>query len=386
MKSAERVDAVVIGAGVVGLAVARALARVGRDVIVCEARNAYGTLTSARNSEVLHAGLHYPSDWLKTQLCVQGRPMVEQFASQHGVPWRRLGKLVVATGPAELPALDKLHQRALQNGATEVTRISGDEARRLEPALAPRTAGALLSPETGIIDSHSLMRALLGDAQDHGAWLALKSPVSALQSTSKGLRVSVASDPPVELLATVVVNAAGHHAPLLARGMTALPETLVPQASVCKGNYFALAGKAPFSRLIYPLATAAGLGVHLTLDMGGQARFGPDTQWIEAHEASWGHAPHAVEVDSRRALGFEQAVKQFWPGLAEGSLHPAFAGLRPKVHDASQPLADFIVQGEDAHGVPGLVNLFGIESPGLTSCMALASHVLQKLALPASTR
>ncbi len=380
MADVERVDAVVIGAGVVGLAVARALARAGREVLILEALDAYGTQTSARNSEVLHAGLYNPAPWLKTRLCVKGRAMVQRYADERGVAWRRIGKLVVATSSAELPALEKLLAQASANGAEGVQRIDVEEALRLEPALSPNLAGALLSPNTGIIDSHGLMRALLGDAQDHGAMLALQSPVHAMHATPAGVRLDVASDPPVTLMTSIVVNAAGHAAPGLARTVKGAVKAAVPEGHVCKGNYFSLSGRAPFSRLIYPMATAAGLGVHLTLDLGGQARFGPDTEWLSPGSKL------DLTVDPKRAASFETSVRRFWPGLPDGALQPAFSGLRPKLQGSGMPNADFMIQGEAQHGVPGLVHLMGIESPGLTSCMALAEEVLNQLALPAVKR
>ncbi len=392
----DKVDALVIGAGVVGLACARVLAMAGREVIILEALEAFGTQTSARNSEVLHAGLYYPADWLKTRLCIAGRPQVEALADAHGVPWRRLGKLVVATHDDERPALEVLHKKALANGASEVQLISAEQARRMEPALTPDLAAALWSPHTGIIDSHALMLALLGDAQRHGAMLALKSPVRAIDHGPQGLMVDVASDPPMRLCAGIVINAAGHGAVALGRDarrtMSAPQRHHVPAAHICKGNYFSLRGRAPFSRLIYPVASAHVLGVHLTLDLGGQARFGPDSEWLDEHAASdalalaegrqaspRAAALDALRVDPTRATAFETAVRRFWPGLPEAALEPAFAGLRPKIHSSTEPLADFMIQGESSHGVPGLVHLLGIESPGLTSCLALAQAAIQAL-------
>ncbi len=386
----DAVDAVVIGAGVVGLACARALAMTGREVVIVEALDAYGTQTSARNSEVLHAGLYYPASWLKTRLCVSGRPQLEAFCESHGVAWQRLGKLVVAGDAAEVGRLEALHGNARANGVAGLLWLSGDEARALEPALAPSVRAALHSLNTGIVDSHGVMRSLLGDAQDHGAMLALQSPVRAIRRSDDGMRlwVDVASSPPMRLQARTVVNAAGHGAPRLAGTVDGIDRTRVPQARCCKGNYFALSGRTPFSRLIYPVAGSHALGVHLTLDLGGQARFGPDAQWLDEDENSRGDIAGSnadmtridVSVDPTRAAAFATAVRRFWPGLPDSALYPAFAGLRPKIHAADEPLADFVIQGPDAHGVPGLVNLFGIESPGLTSCLAIADEVLASLA------
>jgi L-2-hydroxyglutarate oxidase LhgO len=356
----------------------------GREVIILEALEAFGTQTSARNSEVLHAGLYYPADWLKTQLCIAGRPQVEALADAHGVPWKRIGKLVVATHDDERPALEALHKKALVNGASGVQLIDAEQARRMEPALTPDLAAALWSPHTGIIDSHALMLALLGDAQRHGAMLALKSSVRSIERGPQGLIVDVACDPPIRLCADIVINAAGHGAVALGGAMNAPKRHHTPMAHICKGNYFSLRGRAPFSHLIYPVASAHVLGVHLTLDLGGQARFGPDSEWLDegtaraALAAAEGHgaATEALQVSPRRAPAFEAAVRRFWPGLPGDALQPAFAGLRPKIHGHDEPLADFCIQGEAVHGVPGLVNLYGIESPGLTSCLALADATL----------
>lgn len=374
----EHVDAVVIGAGVVGLAAARALAKQGREVLILESAEAFGTGTSARNSEVLHAGLYYPSHWLKTQLCIQGRPRLERFCDAFAVPWQKIGKLVVAAHQDELPALSALEAQARANGVGRLDRIAAAEALAMEPALTPNVAGALWSPNTGIIDSGALMQALLGDAQAHGAMLALLSPVVALQSGAllgeAGVVVTVHSDPPMRLVARTVVNAAGHQAPALARTMVGAEAHGIPKTWHCKGNYFALTSKPPFSHLVYPMANKDTLGTHLTLDLGGQARFGPDLQWYPEGADMPGY-----EVDASRQAAFEAAVRRFWPGLPAHALQPAFCGLRPKIHGPHEPLVDFVIQGPSTHGVPGLVNLFGIESPGLTACLAVADAALQTL-------
>ncbi|WP_395704030.1 NAD(P)/FAD-dependent oxidoreductase [Aquabacterium sp.] len=365
----EVVDSVVIGAGVIGLAVARALALAGREVLVLEAENAFGTVTSARNSEVIHAGLYYPPGSLRAQLCVRGKALLYAFCASHGVPHRRCGKLIVATAADELPLLDRLQAQAAANGVHDLQRLSAAEARALEPAL--HCVGALLSPSTGIIDSHGLMLALLGDAERHGAMLALCSPLLQGRCTAQGIELDVGGGQPMTLRARQVVNAAGLQAPALARRLAGLEARHVPHAHLAKGSYFTLAGRAPFSRLIYPApGQSSHLGVHLTLDLGGQARFGPNFQWVDTVD---------YRVDPRDADSFYNEVRRYWPALPDGALQPGYAGLRPKISGPGEPAADFRIDGPARHGVPGLVNLFGIESPGLTSSLAIAEQVLAAL-------
>ena len=369
----DAVDTVVIGAGVVGLAVARALAMAGHEVVVLEAENAFGTVTSARNSEVIHAGLYYPTASLRATLCVRGKQLLYAHCASHGVPHRRCGKLIVATQTDELPALERLQASAAANGVLDVQGLSAAQARALEPALA--CVAALLSPSTGIIDSHGLMLSLLGDAERAGAMLALCAPVRGGRITPRGIELVVgssdASQPETHLLARQVVNSAGLNAPALARLFDGLPADKVPQDHLAKGCYFTLSGRAPFSHLVYPAPGLSGhLGVHLTLDLGGQARFGPSFKWVDAVDYS---------VDAADALGFEAEVRRYWPGLPAHALQPAYAGLRPKISGPGQPAADFRIDGPAWHGVPGLVNLFGIESPGLTSSLAIAEVVLASL-------
>ena len=369
----DAVDTVVIGAGVVGLAVARALAMAGHEVLILEAENAFGTVTSARNSEVIHAGLYYPTASLRATLCVRGKQLLYAHCASHGVPHRRCGKLIVATQADELPALERLQASAAANGVLDVQGLSAAQARALEPALA--CVAALLSPSTGIIDSHGLMLSLLGDAERAGAMLALCAPVRGGRITPRGIELVVggsdASQPETHLLARQVVNSAGLNAPALARLFDGLPAAKVPQDHLAKGCYFTLSGRAPFSHLVYPAPGLSGhLGVHLTLDLGGQARFGPSFKWVDAVDYS---------VDAADALGFEAEVRRYWPGLPAHALQPAYAGLRPKISGPGQPAADFRIDGPAWHGVPGLVNLFGIESPGLTSSLAIAEVVLASL-------
>jgi len=357
-----KVDCVVVGAGVVGLAVARALALQGREVLVLEAADAIGTGTSSRNSEVIHAGLYYAQGSFKARLCVQGRALMYAYCAERNVPHRRCGKLVVATSVEQLPALRAVQAHALGNGVA-LDWLERDSARALEPAL--ECVAALHSPETGIVDSHGLMLALQGDLENAGGIVALNSPLAHAQCAQNAIEL-VAEDG-TWLAARTVVNAAGLAAPALAARFVGLDPAHVPKARFAKGNYFTLSGRAPFSRLIYPVPEAAGLGVHLTLDLGGQAKFGPDVQWVDF--------PDDLVVDATRGDGFYAEVRKYWPGLRDGALVPGYAGIRPKVFGPQEAISDFVIQGPSVHGVPGLVNLFGIESPGLTSTLAIAGHV-----------
>lgn len=359
----DAVDCVVVGAGVVGLAVARALALRGREVMVLEAADAIGTGTSSRNSEVIHAGLYYATGSLKALLCVQGRDLLYAYCAERAVPHRRCGKLIVATAPNQVPALQGIEARARANGVTDLQWLDAAAAQALEPAL--QCVAALHSPSTGIVDSHALMLALQGDLEHAGGLVALNSPLAQARCTAEGIHLRAVDG--TELLARTVVNAAGLGAPDLARRFAGLDARHVPTPYYAKGSYFTLAGRAPFSRLVYPAPEAAGLGVHLTLDMGGQARFGPDVQWVDA--------PDDLQVDPARGDAFYAEVRKYWPGLRDGALVPGYAGMRPKISAPGEPAADFVVQGPAVHGVPGLVNLFGIESPGLTSALALGDHV-----------
>lgn len=372
MQDIEQVEAVVIGAGVVGLAVARALARAGHEVVVLEALDAIGTVTSARNSEVIHAGLYYSPGSLKAQWCVEGRERLYAYCAERGVQHRRCGKLVVATQPGQQAYLDKLLLQAQANGVHDAVLLAGEAARRMEPAL--QAIAALHSPSTGIVDSHGFMLALQGEAEDHGAMLAFESPVRGGRVTPQGIELDVGGAQPMRLRARIVVNSAGLAAPAVAARIEGLDPTQVPAAHYCKGSYFSLAGRAPFSRLIYPVPEAAGLGVHLTLDLGGQARFGPDTEWLADD------APIDYRVDPRRADGFYAEIRRYWPALPDGALQPAYSGVRPKIQADGEPARDFLLQGPAEHGVPGLVNLFGIESPGLTSALAIGDAVHRALA------
>ncbi len=362
-------DCVVIGAGVVGLAVARELAAAGREVLILEAESAFGTGISARNSEVIHAGIYYPVGSLKARLCVAGRQQLYAYCAERGIAHRRCGKLIVADGDDQCAQLAGIAARARGNGVDDLQLLDSAQARVLEPALTCRAA--LLSPSTGIIDSHGLMLSLLGDAERRGAVLATHSRVAGGRVGDDGIVLDVASGGErIELQARTVVNSAGLGARHVALALRGLAVETVPPLHYAKGNYYALAGRAPFSRLIYPVPEAAGLGVHLTLDLGGQARFGPDVEWIDAIDYT---------VDPARANAFYAEVRRYWPDLPDGALQPAYAGIRPKPHAPGEAACDFIVAGPAEHGVHGLVNLFGIESPGLTASLALAGHVAATL-------
>jgi L-2-hydroxyglutarate oxidase LhgO len=365
---ADSIDCVVIGAGVVGLAVARALALEGREVVVLEAADAIGMETSSRNSEVIHAGIYYPAGSLKARFCVEGKHFLYAYCAERGIPHRRCGKMIVATRPGQDAYLDKLRAQAIANGVDDLRLVDGAAARAIEPELA--CDAALLSPSTGIIDSHSLMLAYQGDAEAHGAMVAFLSPVLGGEVRNDGIDLRVGGAEPTTLRARLVVNAAGLGAQAVASSIAGIPAARVPPLHYAKGNYFSLAGRSPFSRLVYPVPEAGGLGVHISIDLAGQARFGPDVEWIE---------DIAYDVDPRRADGFYAEVRRYWPGLRDGALQPAYSGIRPKLGPAGTPAADFVVEGPEDHGVPGLVNLFGIESPGLTASPAIAACVVAKL-------
>jgi L-2-hydroxyglutarate oxidase LhgO len=366
--SADYVDCIVIGAGVIGLAIARELALAGREVLVLERHAAIGTETSSRNSEVVHAGLHYPKGSLKAHSCVRGRELLYEYCAHRGIPHRRCGKLIVATNENQLADLERIAVVAAKNGVTDLVRLDRTDARALEPEL--ECVAALLSPSTGIVDSHALMLALLGEAEQHGASLALQSPVERIRVVPDGLHVLCGDEAATQLRARWVVNAAGLGAVALANRTEGLPPAHVPKSYLAKGSYFSLGGRAPFSRLVYPVPEPGGLGVHLTLDLGGQARFGPDVEWVDSIDYA---------VDPVRAAGFEAAIHKYWPGITGRPLSPAYSGMRPKIVGPGALAADFRVDGPETHGVPGLVNLFGIESPGLTACLAIAEDVARRI-------
>ena len=364
----DQVDAIVVGAGAVGLAVARALAQGGRETIVAEAQTAIGQGVSSRNSEVIHAGLYYPPGSLKAQLCVRGKELLYAMCASHGVGHRNCGKLVVANSDAEAAALRGLQDRAVANGVP-VQWLEAREAQVLEPAL--QCTAALLSPSTGIVDSHGFMLALQGDLESAGGMVALGSAVDRVVLAQGGAPHVIRLADGSEVAAPGVVNAAALHACALARRFEGLDARFVPREYFAKGSYYALSGRAPFTHLVYPAPADAWLGVHLTLDLGGQAKFGPDLEWLEVER------PEKIDyiVDPRRADGFYAEVRRYWPALQDGALQPSYSGVRPKIYGPGEKAPDFRIDGPQLHGVPGLVNLFGIESPGLTSALAIAEYV-----------
>ena len=360
----DKVECVVIGAGVIGLAVARRLAQAGREVVVLEAAEGIGTVTSSRNSEVIHAGIYYKAGSLMARMCVAGRQALYQYSRDHGIPHRNCGKLIVATTAQETEKLQSIRAHAEANGVADLQTLSGAEARALEPAL--NCDAALLSPSTGIIDSHAYMLALRGDAEDAGAACAFHTPLLHARAADGRIELDAGGDAPMSLQCRLLVNAAGLGAPALARNIDGMPIGLIPPAYLAKGNYFSCSARAPFSRLIYPVPEPGGLGVHLTIDMAGQARFGPDVEWIDTIDYA---------VDPARAERFYPAIRRYWPTLPDGALMPAYSGIRPKIVPPAVAGQDFLIQGPRDHGVEGLINLFGIESPGLTSSLAIADRV-----------
>jgi L-2-hydroxyglutarate oxidase LhgO len=359
----DQVDCVVIGAGVVGLAVARALALQGREVMVLEAADAIGTGTSSRNSEVIHAGIYYPQGSLKAQLCVEGKGLLYDYCAERGIGHKRCGKLIVATSEAQVAQLQAIREKAAANGVNDLVLLTREEARAMEPQL--ECVAALHSPSTGIVDSHGLMLALQGDLENAGGLVVLNSPLVLAECAQAAINL-IAEDG-TELQAKTVVNAAGLQAQHLASRFAGLAAEHVPPSHYAKGNYFTLPGRSPFSRLIYPVPEAAGLGVHLTIDLGGQAKFGPDVQWVDS--------PDDLVVDPARGDAFYAEVRKYWPALADGALMPGYSGIRPKIQAPHEVARDFLIQGPREHGVAGLVNLFGIESPGLTSSLAIGAYV-----------
>lgn len=364
------IDCLVIGAGVVGLAAARALALAGREVVIAEAADGIGTQTSARNSEVIHAGIYYPPGSLKARVCVEGRRLLYAYLAERGLPHKACGKLIVASHAGQRPALETIAARAQASGVTSLRWLDATEARALEPEV--NCAFALLSPETGVVDSHALMLSLLGECEAAGGSLALNTPILAWRREAGGFSVDFGGDDPASYSVGRVVNAAGHGAPRVLAKLQGFPPAQVPKQSFAKGNYFSLLGRQPFSHLVYPIPEAAGLGIHATVDLAGRVKFGPDVEWVE-HDQD-------LVVDPARAERFYAAIRSYWPGLPDGALVADYAGIRPKLHGPTEPMPDFRIDGPAVHGVPGLVNLLGIESPGLTSSLAIAELVVERLA------
>jgi len=365
----ERLDAVIIGGGVIGLAIARTLARTGREVVVVEAEPVIGMHTSSRNSEVIHAGIYYPPGSLKARSCVAGKQALYEYCADHDVPHARIGKIILAARDEEIAELDRLKVQAEANGVTDLAWLDQAEVRSLEPRVS--CVRALFSPSTGIIDSHGLMTALRRDAVGAGAEVLLTTPVLAGRLHDEGVVLSIGGADPVTVLCRTVVNAAGLRAQEIAHKIQGVPKSTIPPSFFAKGHYFVLPGRSPFSHLVYPVPVPGGLGVHVTLDLAGQTRFGPDVSWVDSIEYSF---------DEGRASSFYGAIRRYFPTLEDASLEPGYTGIRPKLGPAGSPAHDFVVQGPADHGVPGWVALYGIESPGLTAALALAEHVKDLLA------
>ncbi len=379
----DRIDALVMGAGVVGLACARALAQAGLEVVIAEKATRIGSGVSSRNSEVIHAGLYYPTGSLKARLCGEGRDLLYAYCAERGVAHQRCGKLVVATDE-RLDKLQAIAAQAERNGVPGLTWLDAQQAKALEPAL--QCTAALLSANSGIVDSHGLMTSLLGDAENAGATLALASPIARAERLADGWRVWVGSESDLgaeaegfELHARWLINAAGLDAQAVAQAMQGFPSQHIPARHLARGHYFSLQGRAPFSRLIYPTPQDGGLGVHLTLDLGGQAKFGPDVEWLGNSSANLAGDALDYQVDTSRIAAFAAEVRRYWPGLPDGALAPAYSGIRPKLSGPGEPAADFRIDGPAQHGCPGVVQLFGIESPGLTASLAIANEVLARV-------
>lgn len=366
----ESLDCVVMGAGVVGLAVARELALRGREVVVLEAEAGVGRHTSSRNSEVIHAGIYYAPGSLKARMCVAGRRALISYLTERNLPHQPIGKILVAVSEGELETLERLRRLAEANGVGDLVALSAEDVRALEPAIV--AVRGILSPSTGILDSHALMSALKADLEAAGGVISLGAPVTGGQIDDRGIVLDVGGQGPVSVRCKAVVNSAGLHAPSVARTLSGLDPGLVPREHFARGHYFALAGRSPFQRLVYPVPAPGALGIHVTLDLAGRARFGPDITWSAGVDYAF---------DEARTQAFYRAVRRYYPGLVDGALEPGYVGIRPKIVPEGAPAADFVVQGPEVHGVPGLVNLFGIESPGLTACLALADEVAHRLGL-----
>ena len=364
----ERLDVAVIGGGVVGLAIARRQALAGRQVVLFEAERATGQHTSSRNSEVLHGGMYYPTASYKARFCAAGRRALQAYCTAAKVEWRRIGKLIVAVDDSEVPELERIKAQGETNGVEELTFLAREQVRAIEPALA--CVHALLSPGTSLVDSHGLMQALAADARSAGADIVLGSPMMGGEVTETGVELVIGGSEPDRFKFRQVINAAGFSAPAVAASIRGLAPAFVPRAYFAKGHYFTVSGRSPFSHLIYPLPGPDGLGIHVALDLAGNLRFGPDATWVEKPD---------YRFDESRAPFFYRSIRHYYPALADGALAPGFVGVRPKLTPAGDGFRDFQFQGPEVHGVPGLLNLFGIDSPGLTSCLAIADEVAARL-------
>ncbi|QWD89920.1 NAD(P)/FAD-dependent oxidoreductase [Polynucleobacter sp. MWH-Braz-FAM2G] len=373
----ERVDCVVVGAGVIGLAVAREMALQGRDTILLERENAFGTVSSARNSEVIHAGIYYPKDSLKAKLCVEGNRLLYEYCRSHQVATQAYGKLIVAADETQIQDLNAILFKAQNNGVPAIKLLSGDEATKLEPQL--KCVAAILSATTGVVDSHGFMLSLLGGFEDAGGMVAYQSPLISAKpigaNAQQGFELEIGGADAMRIETKLLINCAGMSAPAVANQIEGLSKKMIPRAYFAKGNYFSLAGKSPFSHLIYPIPEPGGLGVHLTLDMGGQAKFGPDVEWLDIERE--GQIDYTV--NPKRGEGFYEAVRRYWPGLKDGALQPDYSGVRAKIVPSTAPAGDFCFSGPETHGLHGLYNLYGFESPGLTSSLAIAVHLERQI-------
>lgn len=369
----DRVDCVVIGAGVIGLAVAREMALQGRETILLERESAFGTISSARNSEVIHAGIYYPKDSLKAKLCVEGNRLLYEYCRTHHVSTQPYGKFIVASDESQLDALQAILYKAQQNQVPEIKLITGEQAESMEPDL--QCAAAVLSSTTGIVDSHGFMLSLLGGFEDAGGMIAYQSPLISAKpmgtSAQDGFELEIGGTDGMKIQTKLLINCAGMSAPAIAKKIEGLAQEQIPKAYFAKGNYFSLSGKSPFKHLIYPIPEPGGLGVHLTLDMGGQAKFGPDVEWLEIDEEN----QIDYTVNPKRGEGFYEAVRKYWPGLKDNALQPDYSGVRAKIVPPNAPAGDFCFNTPKDHGLEGLFNLYGFESPGLTSSLAIAKYL-----------
>jgi L-2-hydroxyglutarate oxidase LhgO len=364
----DRIDVVIIGAGVVGLAAARTFAKAGREVLIVEREPAIGLHTSSRNSEVVHAGIYYEPGSLKARLCLEGKSLLYDYCARTGVGFKKTGKLIVAQSPAEVGKLKALQQNASACGVHDLVWLDGPEAMRLEPEL--RCVAALLSPSTGTVDSGQLMLTLQGDAEATGAMIAFQSEVTAGEISEDGVLLSIKSmdGSNSEILARLVINSAGHGAHALAGAIKGYDRSMLPPQYFAKGSYCSVSGRSPFAHHIYPIPVAGGLGTHVTNDMGGSAKLGPDVTWIPKLN---------YDVDQHIADKFKTACEGFWPGIRDREVTPAYCGVRPKISGPGEPNADFRIQPVAENGTTVMINLFGIESPGLTSSLAIAEYLLR---------